>query len=235
MITDTAAMTPSNKVTSPIYQRLRIKMCGFTRPADVQAAVQAGADAIGLVFYPKSKRYVQLEQALQLRAQIPAFVQCVALFVNAKPATVQQVIAQVQPDVLQFHGDESVAYCESFGHPYIRAFRVGAPGMDSAEGLLSTCRQYSGAQGWLFDSYSPAYGGSGLSFDAKLLKAVHEQRASHEPPVILAGGVTAQNLQENVALHQPFAVDISSAIESAPGLKEAEKMQAFMQQVALCR
>lgn len=211
--------------------RTRVKMCGFTRIADIHAATQAGADALGFVFYPKSKRYVMPNKAAQLRAAVPAFVQTVALFVNASPALVRQVIQQVKPDLLQFHGDESVAYCESFQHPYIRAFRLGAPGLDTPERVLQQCRLYKNAQGWLFDSFSPAYGGSGLSFDPYLLSAVQQLRQRHEPPIILAGGITAQNLKEQLSQYQPYAVDISSAIEDAPGLKNSEKIQRFMSEM----
>lgn len=209
--------------------RVRVKMCGFTRLSDIQNAVSLGADALGFVFYPKSKRYLSIVQASVLRANVPAFVQTVALFVNASPAFVRQVLKQVKPDILQFHGEESVAYCESFNHPYIRAFRVGGPGMDSAESLLKTCRQYQSAKGWLFDSYTPAYGGSGLGFDDELLDAVHKQRLHTEPPIILAGGMRADNLKEQITLHRPYAIDISSAIEDKPGIKNKQKMQALMQ------
>lgn len=216
----------SNQLNYPC--RTRVKMCGFTRTQDISHAVTAGADALGFVFYPQSKRYLSITQAVELRAHVPAFIQTVALFVNASPAFVRQVLKQVKPDMLQFHGEESVAYCESFNHPYIRAFRVGAPGIDSAEALLKACRQYQNAKGWLFDSYSAAYGGSGLSFSDDLLEAVHKQRLNTEPPIILAGGISADNVQEQMALHQPFAIDISSAIEDAPGIKNQQKMQAFM-------
>lgn len=213
------------------WGRTRVKMCGFTRSEDLTAAVKAGADAVGFVFYAKSKRYVTIEQAQRLRQQVPAFVQTVALFVNAKPAFIRQVIQQVQPDLLQFHGEESVAFCESFGHPYIRAFRVGGPGMNSPQALLARCRQYKTAQAWLFDSYSPQYGGSGLRFDASLLDAIQAQRSDSLPQMVLAGGIDLHNVKAQIQTHQPYAVDISSAIEDAPGIKNAAKMQAFMQEM----
>lgn len=218
-------------VLSNKSMRTRVKMCGFTRAQDIQEAVLAGADAIGFVFYPKSRRCLSLNQAKALRQHVPAFVQCVALFVNAKPAFVQQVIRQVQPDLLQFHGEESINYCESFEHPYIRAFRVGGPAMDTSAALLQRCRQYHSAKGWLFDSYTSAYGGSGLSFDAALLSDLHIHREATEPPIILAGGITAENARAQVDLHQPFALDISSAIEDAPGIKNAKKMRHFIQKI----
>lgn len=210
-------------------KRIRVKMCGFTRAQDIREAVSSGADAIGFVFYPKSKRYLSLNNAVSLRRYVPAFVQCVALFVNAKPAFVQQVIEQVQPDLLQFHGEESVAYCESFNYPYIRAFRVGAPNMNTPKALLQACRQYPHAKGWLFDSYSPGYGGSGLSFDDQQLSVLHQQHTVNDPPLILAGGITHDNVRANIVQHRPFAIDISSTIEEAPGIKSAEKIHTFMQ------
>lgn len=227
----TATLSSKLNTTDLRVRRTRVKMCGFTRTQDIMAAVAAGADAIGFVFYPKSKRCLSLPQAEALRRKVPAFVQSVALFVNAKPAFVCQVIEQVQPDLLQFHGEESVAYCESFKHPYIRAFRVGAPGMDTPDSLLQRCRQYHRAKGWLFDSYSPGYGGSGLSFDDALLASLHQQHTDTDPPLILAGGVTHNNIQTNIARHRPFAVDISSTIEDAPGIKNKQKIHSFMQQL----
>lgn len=209
--------------------RIRVKMCGFTRAEDITAAVQAGADALGFVFYKKSKRYVTIEQAAALRTGIPAFVQSVALFVNAQPAFVRQVMRQMQPDLLQFHGEESVAFCESFGQPYIRAFRVGGPGLDTAETILAHCRQYASAQAWLFDSYTPAYGGSGTPFDLQLLEHVRAHRAEHEPPIVLAGGITPRNAHRVIAQIKPYAIDVSSAIEDSPGIKNQSKMQHLMQ------
>lgn len=214
---------------STIRGRTRVKMCGFTRTEDIYAAVNAGADAIGFVFYPKSKRYISVDTATALCQAVPAFVQTVALFVNPSSAFVKQVIREMRPDLLQFHGEESVAFCESFHYPYIRAFRVGAPGMDSPHALLTRCRQYALAKGWLFDSFSPAYGGSGLSFDDALLHEIHAQRLPTEPPIILAGGIKADNVLGQIALHNPFAIDISSAIEEAPGIKNQQKMVDFMQ------
>lgn len=123
--------------------RTRVKICGLTRVQDVEAACEAGADAIGLVFYPKSARLVSLEQARRLREAAPAFVSVAVLFVNAPEDQVRQVLDQVRPDVLQFHGDETPRYCESFGQRYMKAFRVGGPGLDNAEAVLDACRPYS--------------------------------------------------------------------------------------------
>lgn len=206
--------------------RTRIKICGLTRIEDIHAAVQAGADAIGLVMYPKSLRAVSLEQARQLRAAVPAFVNVVTLFVNASRHEVQEAIDLVQPDLLQFHGDESPQYCESFNHRYLRAFRVGAPGLDTPNGLLQACRTYRSASAWLFDSYSDAYGGSGLALDASLLQSV--QDAEDTRSVILAGGLTPQTVAGSIRAMQPYAVDVSSGVETAPGIKSSQKIQQFM-------
>ncbi|GAA5091928.1 phosphoribosylanthranilate isomerase [Paenalcaligenes hermetiae] len=208
--------------------RTRVKMCGFTRIEDIDAAVQAGADALGFVFYPKSQRYLRPEQARLLAQHVPAFVQTVALFVNPTPAFVQTVIQQMQPDLLQFHGEESVAFCESFAYPYIRAFRVGAPDLDTPTKIVQHCRRYASAKGWLFDSYTSAYGGSGVRFDDDLLEALHAQHRPQDPPLILAGGIRHHNVLAQIQRHHPFAVDVSSAIEDAPGIKNAEKIQQFM-------
>lgn len=208
--------------------RVRVKMCGFTRAVDVQAAVQAGVDAIGFVFYPKSKRYINPAHAAKLNRLIPAFVDSVALFVNASPSFVKQVIQEVQPTLLQFHGDETVAYCESFGYPYVRAFRVGSPQLDTPEKVWRQCQLYASAKGWLFDSFSPLYGGSGLRFDPQLLELVQKYRTRSDPVVIIAGGIGATNLAKLIKDQQPFAIDVSSAIEDGPGIKNAVKMQEFI-------
>lgn len=205
--------------------RTRIKVCGFTRSEDLQAAVQAGVDAVGLVFYASSKRSVSLEQACQLRASLPPFIDVVALFVNASAQDVEQVIERVRPSLLQFHGDETPEQCEQFGFPYLRAFRVGGPGMDSAQALLESCHRYAKASGWLFDSHSAGYGGSGRKFDWSLLSAV----SAH--PVVLSGGLHVDNVAKALETVRPYAVDVSSGVEAAPGLKSAEKIQQFVAQV----
>lgn len=211
-----------------LQQRIRVKICGLTRVEDVQCAVRAGVDAIGMVFYPGSARAVTLSQARLLRASVPAFVDVVTLFVNAAPEEVRAVIDQVQPDLLQFHGDESAEYCANFKHRYIRAFRVGAPGLDTSAGVYDTCRNFSAAAGWLFDSYSAGYGGSGQALDLDLLKAV---AAAPGRPLILAGGLAPQTLQATVQTIHPYAVDVSSAVETAPGIKSESKILSFMSAV----
>jgi len=209
--------------------RTRVKICGITRIQDVEAACEAGADAIGLVFYPKSSRLVSLEQARSLRKAVPAFVSVTALFVNVPHEQVRQVLDTVGPDVLQFHGDETPDYCAGFDHPYMKAFRVGGPGLENPQAVLESCRRYSHAAAWLFDSYSPGYGGSGLTFDIGLLDEV--RRASDSRPLVLAGGLDPQNVGDAVQAVRPYALDVSSGVEESGGIKSAEKIRAFMQSV----
>lgn len=209
--------------------RTRVKICGLTRREDVQAAVQAGADAIGLVFYPGSKRAVSIEQARVLRQGVPAFVNVVALFVNADPADVRAVIEQVQPDLLQFHGDETPEACRAYDHRYMRAFRIGGPGMETPARVLATALNYPDAAAWLFDTYSTGYGGSGVSFDHDLLASVRVSERSR--PVVLAGGLDASTVSDAIRAVRPFAVDVSSGVEASAGIKSAQRIQAFIQAV----
>lgn len=209
--------------------RTRVKICGLTREPDVLAAVQAGADAIGFVFYPESKRVVSIDLARQLRRIVPAFVDVVALFVNAAPALVDRVIELVQPDVLQFHGDESPEDCAVYRRRYIRAFRVGGPGMSSASQVLQTALDYPDAAGWLFDTHSAGYGGSGQSFDRALLDGV---RASQQArPLILAGGLDGGSVASALEQLHPYAVDVSSGVEESQGVKSETRIRAFMHEV----
>ncbi|WP_419204247.1 phosphoribosylanthranilate isomerase [Bordetella trematum] len=205
--------------------RTRVKICGLTREADIDQAVQAGADAIGFVCFAGSKRYVDPARAAELRRRVPAFVSVVALFVNPTPQAVRQVQQDVGPDLLQFHGDESPSECRRYGQRYLRAFRVGAPGLDSAASLAAACADYDDAAGWLFDSYSAGFGGSGQGFDHRLLADV--LRDPRARPLVLAGGLHADNLGGALAQVRPWAVDVSSGVESAPGLKDAAKLAAF--------
>lgn len=209
--------------------RTRVKICGLTRDEDVRAAVSAGADAIGLVFYPGSKRAVTVEQACRLRQCVPAFVSVAALFVNAAPHEIQSVLEQVKPDLLQFHGDETPEDCRRYGHRYMRAFRTGGPGMNSARQVLEAALQYPDAAGWLFDTYSEGYGGSGVAFDHHLLDDV--LRSEQARPVILAGGLKEEVMAHTLQQVRPYAVDVSSGVESAPGIKQADKIRAFIQAV----
>lgn len=200
--------------------RTRVKICGITRPDDARAAARAGADAVGLVFYPPSPRYLSAERALEIRDALPPFVQTVALFVNPDAAQVAQVIGRVQPAMLQFHGEETPEFCAQFGAPYVKAVRV-RPGLDALEYL----RPFSRAAAWLFDSHVPEYGGVGESFDWSLLPATGER------PVILSGGLSRVNVAEAIRRVRPWGVDVSSGVEAAKGIKDAAKIAAFMAEV----
>lgn len=208
--------------------RTRIKICGITRHEDLTCAATAGADAVGFVFHPSSKRFVSAERAAQLVHTLPAFVSSVALFVNPERQFVQHVIDTMQPTLLQFHGEEPPEFCASFSTPYIKAFRVGAPGIDTAQGLSDSCLQFSEARAWLFDSYTPAYGGSGHTFDHALLSGLLALDPAHRAPIILSGGLNAQSLLEPVHRIRPWAVDVSSGVESAPGIKSAPRIAEFV-------
>jgi phosphoribosylanthranilate isomerase len=200
--------------------RTRIKICGITRTQDALAAATAGADAIGLVFYPHSPRYLSGERAVEIRDALPPFVQTVALFVNPDAAQVAQVIGRVRPAMLQFHGEEAPDFCAQFGMPFVKACRVN-PGVDALEYL----RPFSRAAAWLFDSYVPEYGGVGERFDWSLLPA------SREKPFILSGGLGRGNVAEAVRGVRPWGVDVSSGVESAKGIKDAAKIAAFIAEV----
>ncbi len=209
-------------------QRTRIKICGLTREQDVELACALGVDALGFVFYPKSQRCVTPEVAARLTQKRDVFVSSVALFVDPTVDLVNAVIQTMRPSYLQFHGDETPAYCEQFAYPYIKAFRVGAPGQDTDVGLLAACQRHEQASAWLFDSYTPAYGGSGHGFDRTLLDAVLAHAAK---PVILSGGLKADNVAELIKKIKPQAVDISSGVELSPGIKCPQKMSDFVRAV----
>lgn len=207
--------------------RTRIKICGLTRSDDILQALHLGVDALGFVFYPPSKRYVSPQQASQLTKDLPAFVSTVALFVDPPPSEVNEVIQAMRPSLLQFHGNESQAFCASFGLPYLKAFRVGAPELDTPENIAKFCARYVDAAGWLFDSYTAAYGGSGQGFDYALLSRILAP-ASRSRSLIISGGLNAQNVANALELLQPWAVDVSSGVEDSPGLKSLEKMVNFV-------
>ncbi|HET7792765.1 MAG TPA: phosphoribosylanthranilate isomerase [Rhizobacter sp.] len=200
--------------------RTRIKICGLTREADVDAAVDAGADAIGFVLYPRSPRHVTVERAAALARRLPPFVTPVALFVNAEAALIAAV-AQALPNVLlQFHGDETPADCRAAGRPFVRAARM-SPGFD----LLDFASQYPHAQGLLLDAHVEAYGGSGKVFDWSLIP-------SNVPrPVVLSGGLHAGNVIQGILQVRPSAVDVSSGVESAKGIKDAAAIRRFCEAV----
>lgn len=199
-----------------MLQRTRIKICGLTREGDVDAAVGAGADAIGLVFYPRSPRAVTLTRAVELARRLPPFVTPVGLFVNAEPAEVQAACAAIPNLLLQFHGDESPVDCERFARPYLRAARM-TPGFD----LLDFARQFASAQAVLLDAHVEGYGGGGKVFDWSLIPAGVSR------PVVLSGGLNPANVIDGVLHVRPWAVDVSSGVESAKGIKDAELMHRF--------
>jgi phosphoribosylanthranilate isomerase len=200
--------------------RTRVKICGITRTADAAAAARAGADAIGLVFYPPSPRFLSVERAREIRDALPPFVQTVALFVNADAAQVAQVIGRVHPSMLQFHGEEAPEFCAQFGLPFVKACRVR-----SGVSALEYLRPFSQAAAWLFDSHVPEYGGVGEGFDLSLMPVVKQK------PVILSGGLSSKNVAEAIRRVRPWGVDVSSGVESAKGVKDAAKIAAFIAEV----
>jgi phosphoribosylanthranilate isomerase len=197
---------------------VRVKICGITSQEQAQMVQMAGADALGLVIYEKSPRYVDVEKAAQIRAVIKPAAQAVALLVNASEHLVAQVIDQVKPDFLQFHGDESPEFCHQFNYPFIRAVRM-RPGLD----IDAEVAAYQAQGGFLFDAWSDdLYGGTGHSFDWSRLPT------SRDYPLILAGGLTPDNVAEAVTLIKPNMVDVSGGVESAPGIKDKTKVEAFV-------
>ena len=200
--------------------RTRIKICGITREADLDAAVAAGADALGFVFYAPSPRHVTTQRAAALVARVPAFVKTVGLFVNAEPDAVTAVLDQVPLDLLQFHGDENPGYCASFRRPWIKAARV-KPGFD----LLEYAQVFAGATGFsglLLDAHVEGYGGGGKAFDWSLIPPSLPQ------PVILSGGLHPGNVAEAVRRVKPWAVDVSSGVEAGRGIKDMQKIVDFI-------
>jgi phosphoribosylanthranilate isomerase len=196
--------------------KTRIKICGLTRADDVAAAVQAGADAIGFVFYERSPRHISVPQAAELARALPPFVTPVGLFVNADPALIAAACAAVPNLLLQFHGDESPAACEAAGRPYLRAARM-APGFD----LLDFARRFASAQALLLDAFVDGYGGGGKVFDWSAIPP------SVPAPVVLSGGLNPANVTDAVLRVQPWAVDVSSGVELGKGLKDPVLMHQF--------
>ena len=197
--------------------RTRIKICGLTREADVEAAVEAGADAIGFVFYPASPRYVTAQRAAELARRIPPFIDIVGLFVNEAPAGVRAACAALPINLLQFHGDEDAAYCRQFARPWLRAARV-RPGLD----LVEFARSFHDARGLLLDAFVEGYGGGGHVFDWTLI-----------PPdlpgyLVLSGGLQVANVGDAIRRVRPAAVDVSSGVEVSKGIKDHDKMHAFV-------
>jgi phosphoribosylanthranilate isomerase len=203
--------------------RTRIKICGLTREADVDAAVQAGADAIGFVFYVPSVRALTFEQAARLAKCLPPFVTPVGLFVNASDDVVRQGLQALPHMLLQFHGDETPQQCRAFGRPYMRAVRMRVEG-----DLLKSAAMYSDAQALLLDAHVDGYGGGGKVFDWSLIS---QANAGSPPgvlhPVVLSGGLNAANVAAGINTVQPWAVDVSSGVESSKGVKDAGLIRQF--------
>ena len=196
--------------------RTRIKICGLTREGDVDAAVEAGADALGLVFYAKSPRAVTLERAVALARRLPPFVAPVGLFVNAPTPQVLAAAAQIPQLLVQFHGDETPEQCAAARRPFIRAARM-SPEFD----LLDFARRFSAAQAVLLDAHVDGYGGGGKVFDWSLIPA------NVPAPVVLSGGLSPANVIDGVLRVRPWAVDVSSGVESAKGIKDAALIRRF--------
>lgn len=200
--------------------RTRIKICGLTREADVDAAVAAGADAVGFVLYPKSARAVTPERAGVLARRLPPFVTPVLLLVNAAPEQVAAGLAAVPNALLQFHGDESPADCDAAGRPYLRAVRM-APGVD----LLDFALRFPRATGLLLDAHVEGYGGGGKVFDWSLIPD------GVSAPVVLSGGLNPASVTDGIVRVRPWAVDVSTGVESAKGIKDAALMRRFCEAV----
>lgn len=201
--------------------RTRVKICGFTRVEDALIAAHLGVDALGLVFYAASPRHVTIDQARKIVRALPAFTSVVGLFVDAKEAQIREVLAAVSLDCIQFHGDESATACALYAKPYIKAIRV-----QQDTDIPALAEYYQGAAGLLLDAYHPdAKGGTGQAFDWRLLP---EQCAL---PIILAGGLQADHVKTAIRHYRPYALDVSSGVESAKGIKDGAKMTAFLKEV----
>ena len=202
--------------------RTRVKICGITRAQDALEAVKQGADAIGLVFYPKSPRNVSAAQAAEIVSQIPAFVTVVGLFVDAEPAFIQEVISSVKLDLLQFHGDETPSACRQYSRPYMKAIRV-----KNGTNLVQYAADYADARALLLDAFAEGIpGGTGLVFDWSLIPQ------NLPLPIVLAGGLNAENVGVAIEQVRPYAVDVSGGVEASKGIKDAAKMAAFMRGVS---
>ncbi|MBI6779170.1 phosphoribosylanthranilate isomerase [Pseudomonas syringae] len=200
---------------------VRSKICGITRIEDALAAAEAGADAIGLVFYPKSPRAVTVLQARAIIAALPPFITTVGLFVNASRCELNETLDAVALDMLQFHGDETPEECDGYHRPYIKALRVKA-----GDDIAGVCRTYRNARGVLLDTYVEGVpGGTGETFDWALIPD------DLDKPVILAGGLTSANVAQAIAKVRPYAVDVSGGVEKSKGIKDREKILAFMSAV----
>jgi phosphoribosylanthranilate isomerase len=200
---------------------VRSKICGITRIEDALAAVEAGADAIGFVFYAKSPRAVTFAQARAIIKALPPFVTTVGLFVNASRCELGEILDAVPLDLLQFHGDEDAAECESWNRPYIKALRVKA-----GDDITAACDAFASASGILLDAYVEGVpGGTGEAFDWSLIPH------GLSKPIILAGGLSPDNVAEAIVRVRPYAVDVSGGVEASKGIKDHAKIQAFIKAV----
>lgn len=201
--------------------RTRVKICGITRLEDAFCAVEAGADSLGFVFYSKSPRAIEPQAAAEIIRKLPAFVTTTGLFVDAAAEYIDLVIRETRIDLLQFHGDESPEFCNSFSRPFIKALRM-KPGLN----LNNEYQRYSDSQAILLDAYRPGVpGGTGEVFDWDLIPT------PHKAPLILAGGLTCDNVAQAVEVVQPFAVDVSGGVEQSKGIKDAVKIVKFINEV----
>lgn len=205
-----------------VLRRTRIKFCGFTRASDIDEAVALGVDAIGLILVPQSPRAVTLEAAAELKKAIPPFVSSVVLLRNPDADLVHSVLAVIRPALLQFHGEESADFCASFGHPYLKAIAM----QHQTHSLAEIAAVYASAEALLLDGHAPGgLGGQGMAFD---------WTRAREPvglPVMLAGGIRPDNVAAAILAARPYAVDVSSGIEQAPGHKDSGKMRDFAREV----
>ena len=203
-----------------VHVRTRIKICGITREADLAAAVEAGADAVGFVFYPQSPRFVSAERAAELARRLPPFVTPVGLFVNAAEDEIKLACEAVPQLLLQFHGDESPARCDAARRPYIRAARM-APGFD----LITFASHFASARALLLDAFVEGYGGGGKVFDWSQIPS------SVPHPVVLSGGLNPANVIDGIFQVRPWAVDVSSGVEVAKGIKDSDAIRRFCEAV----
>lgn len=204
--------------------RTRVKICGITRMSDAQCAVAEGADALGFIFWPASPRYIRPVDARPILRAIGPFVSTVGVFVNPSRDEVRRAVDEAGISTLQFHGEEDPAFCNGFGLPYIKGFKVGEGG-----DLIKSTPQHADAAGWLFDAFDPRLvGGTGATFDWSLIPRDLAR------PLVLSGGLNAGNVGEAIRRVHPFAVDVSSGVEAADGgkgIKDAAKIAAFIQGV----
>jgi len=214
--------------------RTRIKICGLTREGDVDAAVQAGADAIGFVMYPKSPRFVTPEQAGELARRLPPFVTPVLLFVNASPEFIAQGVAAVPDALLQFHGDETAADCLAAGRPFMRAARIPSGPAANGFDLLKYADEFAASRAILLDALVEGYGGGGHAFDWTVFPWSHP-RLNASSRLVLSGGLTPANVTDGIRRVRPWAVDVSSGVEATgpdgqplKGIKDAARMKSFV-------